>query len=121
MRFPGGSQAAILDTIISRKCNALVIELLGTGDSRHAGKSLAMKMTRCFMHLMPACFRCVFTSDQSHHVARNGIENLALVAAGEARERHSRPDPGTAEGQCVLVWIALKILRKPGIRHCGSQ
>ncbi|MFA6928713.1 MAG: hypothetical protein WCT05_00185 [Lentisphaeria bacterium] len=85
--FPGGNHAAILDTIVGRKCNALLIELLGTGETAPMlDKSPRDENDPTFYAFNPSLFSLrvqdILTSLTV--LQENGIDNLALVAVGEA-------------------------------------
>ena len=85
--FPGGSQAAILDTIIGRKCNALIIELLGTGETAAMLEKSPRDENDPVFHAFNASLFSLRVQDiltSLTMLQENGIENLALVATGEA-------------------------------------
>lgn len=85
--FPGGSQAAILDTIISRKGNALIIELLGTGETAAMLEKSPRDENDPIFHAFNASLFSLRVQDiltSLTMLQENGMDNLALVATGEA-------------------------------------
>jgi hypothetical protein len=85
--FPGGNLAAVLDTISSRKGNALIIELLGTGESAAMLEKSPRDENNPTFHAFNASLFSFRVQDVLTSIAmlqENGMENLILVAAGEA-------------------------------------
>lgn len=85
--FSGGTQSALLDTILGRKCNTLVIEMLGSGESAPMlERSPRDESTATFHAFNPSLFSMrvqdILTSIQL--LRENGITDLVLAASGEA-------------------------------------
>lgn len=87
MYFSGGSHAAVLDSILRRNCNALVMELLGSGETANMlQKSVRDEDEPTFHAFNPSLFsfRVQDILTCIAMLQENGQENITLVATGEA-------------------------------------
>ncbi|NMA43697.1 MAG: hypothetical protein GX946_10000 [Oligosphaeraceae bacterium] len=85
--FPGGSYASVLDSIIKRNCNVLIMELLGNGESAAMlQKSIRDEDEPSFHAFNPSLFsfRVQDILTCIAMLQENGQDNIALVAIGEA-------------------------------------